>query len=98
MTRITNLAPAAGELGSKIKLHGQQLQGDMSQKTGGEGVIAINHVPVNVKDLKWGEKVIEFKLPEKLDGLPSETGVLWLSLLVDGMETNALPFSVVKKV
>ena len=48
LTRLTTVAPAAAQLGSWIKLHGQHLQGDMNQKTKSEGVIAINHVPVNM--------------------------------------------------
>jgi hypothetical protein len=98
VTRINKLSPAVGKLGSAITISGQHLCGDSSQKREQRGVIAINHTPVEVSNLSWNEHEIKFKLPETLDHLGSETGVLWVSLFVDGLETNALPFHLLKEV
>ena len=39
--------------------------------------------------------MVQFELPANLPGLAEAQGTIWISLLVDGMETNSLPFHVV---
>jgi hypothetical protein len=56
------------------------------------GNVALNHRPINMKDqqISWDTEQVTFKLPEGI-----ESGTIWVSLYVDGMETNALPFQVI---
>jgi hypothetical protein len=67
----------------------------MRQEDGPAGIIALNHRPINVKDqqISWDTERVTFKLPEGI-----EVGTVWVSLYVDGMETNALPFLVIEQV
>jgi hypothetical protein len=95
VTRISSLSPAAGEIGSKLVIHGSHLQGNTDQKKKQRvGTIAINHKPIDVKNLSWADDQVNFILPPQLPGLDGNTGAVWISLLIDGMETNALPFYV----
>jgi len=94
VTRINSLSPAAGDVKEQITIHGQHLQGDNSQKKIKEGIIAINHTPIQPLNLSWKEDAVKFKLPSNLPGLEGAAGTLWISLLIDGMETNALPYHV----
>jgi hypothetical protein len=97
VTRINTLSPAVGGSGATIRISGQHLHGDSSQKKTREGIITLNHVPIEAEDVSWDEHQVTFKLPGKLPALKIEEGTVWVSLLVDGMETNALPFHLVKK-
>lgn len=96
VTRINNLSPAAGEASTHITVHGQHLQGDSSEKKVLEGMIAINHTPIQSDIIFWKEEAVKFKLPTKVPGLGDGSGTIWVSLLIDGMETNALPFHVMR--
>jgi hypothetical protein len=42
------------------------------------------------QQISWDTEQVTFKLPEGI-----ESGTIWVSLYVDGMETNALPFQVI---
>ena len=61
------------------------------------GMVAIDHIPISAGDISsWDEGSVRFVLPAELHGSAlSET--VWISLFVDGMETNALPFHVVQE-
>jgi hypothetical protein len=95
VTRIHSLFPAAGEVGTKITIHGQHLTGEANPKGGHTGLIAINHSPVHAEDISWRQHEVSFRLPSEIPGLGSGEGTAWVSLFVDGMETNALPYHVV---
>jgi hypothetical protein len=122
VTRINNIDPVAGRVGStEITIYGQYLEGDTSQDKGEvtptgvrqatkffprgsgkqtklpAGMVAIDHKPINTEEISsWDEQMVRFVLPERLHGsLLNET--VWISLFVDGMETNALPFHVVQE-
>jgi hypothetical protein len=98
VVRLNRLEPVGGEAGTEITitLQGQNLLGDSQHKRDREGMVAINHIPVRQKVLRWTEREVEFKLPVETSArLPD--GTAWISLFVDGMETNALPFNLVKK-
>jgi hypothetical protein len=90
VTRVNNLLPASGPTGSAVTVIGQHLRGDSSENKGTPGLIAINHVPINAADLSWNDREVKFKLPS-MAGFQNDTTV-WISLFVDGMETNSLPF------
>lgn len=97
VTRINRLEPVGGEArgDTAITVHGQNLFGDGKHKVDREGMVAINHVPVPNHGTKWTERQVTFRLPERI--APDGEGTAWISLFVDGMETNALPFRLVKK-
>ena len=95
VTRVHKLSPAAGPLGETVVLYGQHLQGDSSQKKERGGLVAVNHTPIQARGVDWGDHTVQFELPEDLPGLADGQGTIWISLLVDGMETNSLPFHVV---
>ena len=97
VTRINSLSPAAGPSASQITIHGQHLQGDSTEKKVQEGIIAINHVPIHPTNLSWKEEAVRFTLPTAVPNLEDGAGTIWLSLLIDGMETNALPFHVIER-
>jgi hypothetical protein len=92
VTRINNLSPAAGDANSQIIVHGQHLHGDSSQKKDQAGIIAINHTPIQPVNLSWKDDTVRFQLPSNAPGLQGGAGTIWVSLLIDGMETNSLPF------
>lgn len=97
VTRLHRLEPASGALAAAatISLYGQNLLGDSSQKKERKGLVAINHVPINAKILQWTEQAVRFQLPEETPaGEPAKSA--WISLFVDGMETNALPYRVMR--
>lgn len=95
VTRINALSPAAGDKGITVTIYGQHLQGDGTEKKDKAGIIAINHTPVQADDVIWKIDTVKFNLPQKIPGLDGNNGTVWISLLIDGMETNALPFNVV---
>jgi hypothetical protein len=92
VTRINSLSPAAGDSASVVTIHGQHLRGESSEDKAAMGMIAINHVPVKADGVSWGEDEVRFKLSGQIPGLENNAGTAWISLLIDGMETNALPF------
>ena len=93
VTRLNNLLPASGGAGATVTVIGQHLRGDSSEKKDRAGMIAINHVPINATDLSWNEHEVKFKLPTTFNNQQEST--VWISLFVDGMETNSLPFHLI---
>jgi hypothetical protein len=93
VTRINGLAPAAGRVGSVVTIAGQQLYGDTGGKNGQRGIIAVDHKPINSDDVAWNDREVKFKLSE--NSVANHDSTIWISLFVDGMETNALPFHLV---
>jgi hypothetical protein len=93
VTRIDRLEPGTGQAGLEIAVHGQYLMGD-GQTTGAAGrggMVAIDHVPIDAgqEPGDWQANVVKFSLPDSF-----QPGTVWVSLFVNGMETNALPFQV----
>ena len=92
VTRINKVEPAAGSSKEEIAIHGQHLVGDIKQKKDRIGMAAINHKLIPSECIAdWDEYQVKIKLP---DILQTNGGVIWISLFVDGMETNALPYHV----
>jgi hypothetical protein len=95
ISRIYDLTPAAGPPSSMVTIHGQHLAGDKTEKKEDTGILAIDHKPVRAENLEWKDQKVSFKLPNGFNGDEAFDGTIWISLLVDGMETNALPFNVI---
>ena len=98
VTRLHRIEPAAGSETETITVFGQQLLGDSSQKQERGGMVAIDHTPAQVDNMVWKGDRVTFKLPgsASLGGLQSGKAQVMISLFVDGMETNALPYHIVK--
>jgi IPT/TIG domain len=95
LPRVNSIVPASGTPGSPVSLHGNGLKGTHGGNSKQPCRIAVNHVPLGVPDATWGDSMVNFRLPQLPDG--ARTGdAVWISLVVDGYETNALPFRVVK--
>lgn len=96
VTRINRLVPAAGGVGGILKIYGQHLLGDSSQKKKRAGQIAIDHKPVGAEAKSWEDNLVEFTLTAD-DFIPllspdGDKRTFMISLIIDGMETNAIPF------
>lgn len=96
ISRIYDLSPAAGPSGSTVIVHGQHLTGDKTEKKEKTGILIVDHKPIKAEKLNWKDQEVSFKLPNKINGAEKFNGTVWISLLVDGMETNALPFHVIE--
>jgi len=98
VTCLNRLEPVAGIFPLRVTLYGQQLRGDSAQKVERSGMVAIDHRPVQVENLSWQENQVAFDLPDLSDLFATEPdkSKVMISLFVDGMETNALPFHVLK--
>ena len=66
-------------------------------KDGFPGMVAINHRPIDVNLISWNEHAVELSLPEKTPQASPLDGTVMVSLFIDGMETNALPFHLVNE-
>ncbi|MEM7028695.1 MAG: hypothetical protein AAF629_03800 [Chloroflexota bacterium] len=97
---ITKLFPVVGSPGTKVNVYGLNLSGTAQEKIKSvedQITVAINHMPVMAQDLALKDNVLHFTLPHDLPpNLNTENGVVWISLLLDGKETNALSFRVVE--
>ncbi|MCB9135417.1 MAG: hypothetical protein H6636_08320 [Anaerolineales bacterium] len=93
VTRIHNLEPVNGVPESEVVIHGQNLDGDTAHyKKVKDGLLAINHIPVNGNSvLAWNADSVKIHIPKEVQG-----ELVWISLFVDGMETNALPFQILR--
>jgi hypothetical protein len=92
LTRLNRIEPAAGEPDGMVTVHGQYLLGADSQKKNLQGMVMIDHRPVKLEKLDWKENTVRFMLPGSQNGQDQ----VMVSLFVDGMETNALPYHVLK--
>jgi len=96
---ITNLSPVVGKPGNAISVFGQHLKKDNgNQKKGQQIAIAINHIPVPAKDQSKDRDIVKFELPADLPpNLIAHSDTLWVSLIINGVETNALSFNLVRQ-
>ncbi len=93
VTRLNKLEPAAGQPGIAVTIHGQQLLGDALGKKAQGGLVAIDHRPISAERIRnWDQHEVEIVLPDDL-----YQQQVWISLFVDGFESNALPFQIVGK-
>lgn len=93
VTRINKIEPAVGSSAEMLTIHGQHLIGDIKQKKERIGMVAINHQLIPSECIAdWDEYQVKVKLAE-VSPSPAK-GIIWVSLFVDGMETNALPYHI----
>ncbi len=90
--RIHKVDPPSASPEMTVTVHGQFLFGDSSQKKDRTGMVAVNHKPLPAQYcLEWKQHQVRFQVPPDLS---SDGETQWISLFVDGMETNALPFQI----
>jgi len=83
--RITGLSPGAGKAATRITISGEAL----GEKQDGN-LILINGCPIAQSATTWEPTKVEFIVPE--DYRPEEKKVE-IGLVVNGRETNTLPFT-----
>jgi HEAT repeat protein len=90
--RITSVVPSAAAPGTVVAIYGTGLgaRGRGSR----EGVVALNHALTGVRPFEYNDTVVRFTLPSVV-AIDGDTA--WLSLVVDGIETNALPFKLLRE-
>jgi hypothetical protein len=95
IAHITEVLPVSGTLPVEIKVVGDCLKGDggRTQTSRGRLLVAINHKRTNAEIISWEKDHVLFRLrKENLPLLENAQEPLWISLLVDGVETNGMPF------
>jgi len=94
--QLTHLSPMIGKAGDTVHVYGNHIKvSGRTKETTGQITVAINHVPFKPLDPPEKRDAISFELPAEVPvGLNSANGNIWISLVINGVETNALPFSV----
>ncbi len=98
---LKKITPVVGKFGEPLSVYGVNLKRETGEKNNGVNILtlSINHVPVLTKDISREKEEFKLTLPAK-ENLPGdikiENGSIWISLVVDGLETNALPFRVIE--
>jgi|GEM_PF-5055827 len=100
---LSYVLPPAGPLTGTITIFGHNLRPKETGSTKAKCQLAINRIPTDAAIETWTDNFIMIKLSEELVAKvgPTENGStprIWFSLLIDGLETNALPYSLSKKV
>lgn len=89
--RINNISPKSGRSGDEVVIYGQHLNIKKSSDRKQEGLIAINHKTICIP-ISWDDNEVKFKLPE----MGQEEQPIWISLIVCGHETNAIPIYILQ--
>ncbi|HEX2142679.1 MAG TPA: hypothetical protein VHK28_10495, partial [Candidatus Limnocylindria bacterium] len=92
---IVSVSPGILHDGDRVRVRGRWLSGGRSTKRPQGGQVQIDHRQAAVGVLGWTDSEVEFRFTRGALGTDVSTGVHWLSLSVDGWETNALPVQVV---
>jgi hypothetical protein len=90
--RINSVVPLISEVGNVITVYGQNLK----KRDATNRLVAINHRLIDSEIITdWNETVVKFKLtPQVLKNLDSEQRSVWISLFVDGIESNVIPLQI----
>jgi hypothetical protein len=89
---VTSISPSAGTAGEIITVYGEWLSGGSSIKRFTRGTILVNHLSTSVEQLSWNDEQVTFRLSDSLDTAAKGGGTVWISLIVNGRETNSVPF------
>ena len=76
------------------EIKAQSLQGNRERSEKDKFQLAINHQPVDARIETWTSQMVMFSLDAELMSKYNGRPRLWVSLLLNGNETNALPFTV----
>ena len=89
--RINNISPKSGRSGDEVVIYGQHLNIKNSSDRKLQGLITINHRNF-CSPILWDDNEVRFKLPE----MDQEEQPIWISLIVCGHETNAIPMYILR--
>jgi hypothetical protein len=90
--RLKSLVPPISEVDKPITIYGQNLK-----KKDVNRLIAINHRLIEPESIiSWNENAVKFKIPPTSSSIESDQGSVWVSLFVDGIESNVLPLQVIR--
>ncbi|CAN1213349.1 hypothetical protein TUMEXPCC7403_24300 [Tumidithrix helvetica PCC 7403] len=91
--RLSSLVPPVSEVEKVITIYGQNLK----KRDTTNRLVAINHRLIDSEAItSWNENTVKFKLPSKIPSIGTEHGSVWVSLFVDGTESNVLPLQVLR--
>jgi hypothetical protein len=91
IAHITAVLPGSGTLPAEIKVIGEFLKVDNGRKQILK--VGINHKRTNAEIIFWEKDHVIFRLKkEHLPPLENVQESIWISLIVDGVETNGMPF------
>lgn len=95
---LTHLSPMVGKAGDTVHVYGNHLKmNGRTKEATGQIAISINHIPFKALDPPEKKDAVSFELPAEMPaGLNLANGNVWISLVINGVETNALPFSVLE--
>jgi hypothetical protein len=91
---IISILPGAASDGARIRVGGEWLSGGRSVRRSAGGEVYFDHRPIPVEVVKWTDKEVKIRLPNDISrsaSITSGSSTIWLSLAVNGKETNALP-------
>ena len=77
-----------------VTLFGQSLKRSNGRSEKDKFQLAINHQPIDTQIETWTDQMVMFSLDKGLAGKYNGSPRLWVSLLLNGNETNALPFTI----
>lgn len=96
MPRLTTVSPSFAYGGSSIVVLGRALKA--GTRNGHSQVsVAIDHLPIPISTSASADDRIEFTLPGHLSSTTGETKTVWVSAVVEGLESNALPLMVMPR-
>jgi hypothetical protein len=96
---LTQLSPVVGQAGETIKIYGSHLRlNGQGKDQPGQIVVAVDHVPRPALEMRLPARkdAVEFILPGDFLGSTPSDRTVWVSLVINGVETNALPLRVRK--
>lgn len=95
VSHITALSPPIGKVQDVISIKGKFLppNGDSKNKS---IVIAIDHKPIITDVTTPALDEVHFTVPQAALGANVSEASVWISVVDNGVETNALPFQIVR--
>jgi hypothetical protein len=88
--RLNAISPSYASASSTIVLLGDGLNpGSRNGRTPGH--IAIDHLAIAPQKLVWADDRVEFTLPDDVIGPDGGLKTVWVNVIVQGVESNALP-------
>ncbi len=93
---INSISPSVGQEGSEITIYGRFYTLDNDQKTKGQ-VMAYSHKEKLADLTSINVDEVRFTLPSGILSSDAKETTLWVSVVTDQGETNAVPFPVTKK-
>jgi hypothetical protein len=96
--RIYTVSPQACVPGTSMLLRGAGLLGSGRKRRNNAGLVAIDHVPLPLDLSTWSNGEVRFVLPSPVPGVHAANGDpvrVWISAIVDGIETNGVPLTIV---